>query len=368
MSGADMADKRPPPRPGSTAPRDPTRAVPYLLEALSLYGILDQDDWSDQLVRSPLEPEQVLRVRRMAYEELLWLADDLLDRQQDHRSGRKVSHEEAGREGLSYLRRADGVARAAMNGPTSAYHQIHARLSKAVGDAGEAGKHEDLARRTPPAIALDHYLLAHAALDARDKAEAVRQFEAALHREPSHYRSLLNLGECLLQLGQTEQDFTLAVAAFSGCIMKRPDHGGAYSGRGIAYARLRRAEPALADCTKAVELNPNDAWTWGRRGVACERLGLADKALADYSKAIELNPKLAWAWSARGNAYSALGQTDMALADYSKAIELDPQMACVLEHPRLVLFQSGTIRKGSGRLHEGHRVGPERRGRTVYSV
>src|SRR5262249_19838876 len=52
-----------------------------------------------------------------------------------------------------------------------------------------------------------------------------------------------------------------------------------------------------------------------------------DKAVADFSKAIELQPDHAVAWYNRGNAYRGLGQPAQAVADYSKAIELKPDFA-----------------------------------------
>ena len=61
-------------------------------------------------------------MRRTAYEQLLWLADDAARRQVDHRSGSKVSQQEAAEEGLAYLRHAEAASR-----PTSAFYLIRAR-------------------------------------------------------------------------------------------------------------------------------------------------------------------------------------------------------------------------------------------------
>jgi len=49
-----------------------------------------------------------------------------------------------------------------------------------------------------------------------------------------------------------------------------------------------------------------------------------DLALADYSKAIELDPNKPVYYNNRGNTHNKLENYDLALADYSKAIELDP--------------------------------------------
>ncbi len=50
-----------------------------------------------------------------------------------------------------------------------------------------------------------------------------------------------------------------------------------------------------------------------------------DRAIADFTKAIELDPKYADAYSRRGAAYSNKKDDDRAIADFTKVIELDPK-------------------------------------------
>jgi hypothetical protein len=76
-------------QPASNAEREPAKVVPYLFEALSCYGVLEDENWSARLEGGLLAPDQVAQVRRTIYEELLWLADDLLRRKVDH--GRRTA-------------------------------------------------------------------------------------------------------------------------------------------------------------------------------------------------------------------------------------------------------------------------------------
>jgi mono/diheme cytochrome c family protein len=273
------------PRQESSTGRDRARAIPYLLDALSCYAALEQDDWSARLEGGYLEPGQVERVRRTAYEELLWLADDVVRRGVDHRCGRKLAPPEAARDALAYLGRAEAAAR-----PSSAFYQLRARCCQALGQQSNARLDLELARQAPAAIGLDYYLRGLAAFDSRNKAEAVQQFEAALRVEPTHYWSLLWLGGSLVDLGQQEQDFALGAAALTGCILKRPSHAPAYLGRGIAYLKLRRIKEAEAEFRKALRLRPDFPEAHNNLGAALAAQGRQVEALAELREALRLRP------------------------------------------------------------------------------
>jgi tetratricopeptide (TPR) repeat protein len=309
--------------PERTAERGPAAAVPFLLKALDCYAVLEHDDWDTALEGGLLGRDQIDQIRRTVYEELLWLAADLADRQQDHRSGRKLSRESAARAALVYLGKAENAHR-----PTQALYFLRAGCRKTLGEEAASQADSHLADKTAPTLAVDHQLRGMAACKARQLAEAIQAFEAALRLEPTHYWSLMLLGGCLTDLGQRPEDFTGATRVFTGCILRRPDHAHAYSYRGLAYAKLGQPDKAVADISKAIDLNPKLAWAWNNRGVVyCDDLRQAKEAVADFSQAIELDPKLASTWYNRGNAFSHLGQYDKAIIDYSRAIDLDPKLA-----------------------------------------
>ena len=73
--------------------------------------------------------------------------------------------------------------------------------------------------------------------------------------------------------------------------------------------------------------NPDAAKDLVKRGLQSFSKGDLDGAIADYSKAIELNPRYAEAHLNRGKARRAKGNLDGAIEDYERAIELDPQIA-----------------------------------------
>jgi tetratricopeptide (TPR) repeat protein len=305
-----------------TRGRRPAAAVAFLLEALRLYGVLERDDWNSTLEGGLLGRQQIEQIRRLAYEELLWLAADVVGRQQEHQSEQKLSPEAAARQALVYLGKAESAHR-----PTRALYALRARCRNALGEVAAAQADTQLADKTPPTMALDHSLRGQAAYDAKQMAEAVRAFEAALLLEPTHYWSLMWQGFCLCDLGQGPEDFAGAARVFTGCILKRPDHAYAYYCRGNAYSNQRRDEEAVADYTRAIELDPKYTLAWYNRGHTYLELGQPDKAVADFSRALELDPKFANAWNNRGVAHLNLDQPDKAFSDFSRALELDTKVA-----------------------------------------
>jgi len=99
------------------------------------------------------------------------------------------------------------------------------------------------------------------------------------------------------------------------------DHGRACLDKG-------KYDDAIADYTKAIALNPNDATAYSNRGVAYGSKGAFDRAIADYTKAIALKPNVALAYTLaytnRGYTHEKKGDKEQAIADFRKALEIDP--------------------------------------------
>ena len=87
---------------------------------------------------------------------------------------------------------------------------------------------------------------------------------------------------------------------------------------------MSRYDEALADFSRAIELDPSNAFLAAERGKTYRAMGRYDEALADFSRAIELDPSNAFLAAERGMTYREMGRYDEALADFSRAIELDP--------------------------------------------
>ncbi|HVR85157.1 MAG TPA: tetratricopeptide repeat protein [Planctomycetota bacterium] len=67
---------------------------------------------------------------------------------------------------------------------------------------------------------------------------------------------------------------------------------------------------------------PADDAAFVKRGIARQQKGEHDAAIADFTKAIELNPDCVQAYASRGVSKDAQGDTAGAKSDYSKSIQI----------------------------------------------
>jgi tetratricopeptide (TPR) repeat protein len=120
-----------------------------------------------------------------------------------------------------------------------------------------------------------------------------------------------------------------AIAQFTKAIQMNPNNAEAYQKRAWAYSDKQEPDfnAALADSNKFVELAPNDNNAYFFRGEMYLNLKNNDAAIADFDKAIELNPKGATAHFWRGTAYVRKSDMDKAIADWEQAVKLDPNYA-----------------------------------------
>ena len=114
----------------------------------------------------------------------------------------------------------------------------------------------------------------------------------------------------------------LLFALFSASALFGQTTANEFNARGAGKRAKGDLEGAIADFTKAIELNPEFAAAYNNRGAAKRLKGDHDGALADFTRAIELDPNLASAYGNRANIRKAKGDTAGADADRRKAEEL----------------------------------------------
>jgi Tfp pilus assembly protein PilF len=137
-------------------------------------------------------------------------------------------------------------------------------------------------------------------------------------------------------------EYDMAIADFSKAINLDPEFLLAYYNRGVAYFDKGDFDQAINDFSRAMELGLKGKGSYHIRGVAYGKKGQYDMAVADFTKALELDPKDATVYNNRGIMFLLKGQYKQTVADLTKAIELDSKNSAEYYfHLAYVLYRMG---------------------------
>jgi tetratricopeptide (TPR) repeat protein len=111
---------------------------------------------------------------------------------------------------------------------------------------------------------------------------------------------------------------------FPKTVIQKKDDNSELINRGIEKGKRHDLKGAIADFTKAIQLDPSEAKGYANRAYARQLKKDVSGALADYNKALELDPQNADSYYARGNLKAENHDLNGAIADYDRTIELRP--------------------------------------------
>jgi TonB family protein len=97
-----------------------------------------------------------------------------------------------------------------------------------------------------------------------------------------------------------------------------------YEKRGASSATAGNLADALADYTKAIEMNPAAISSYLGRGAINLTNGSLDLAINDFNAVLEKLPKNSVAIAGRASAYEKAGKLESARDDFAKLVELEP--------------------------------------------
>ena len=78
------------------------------------------------------------------------------------------------------------------------------------------------------------------------------------------------------------------------------------------YTDTGEYDLAIANFTRVIDLDPENAVAYNSRGIAHDTTGEYDLALADYTEALRLDPDYTYAYNNRGITYYAQGEYELA--------------------------------------------------------
>ena len=103
--------------------------------------------------------------------------------------------------------------------------------------------------------------------------------------------------------------------------------------RGFSWLALNRIDDALADFTRATEINPGDAAAWAGRAEAEKILRRYGDAALHFTRALEIDGSFAAAYLGRANVHAARTDSEAAALDRAEALRIDPSLAPVVDRP-----------------------------------
>jgi tetratricopeptide (TPR) repeat protein len=122
----------------------------------------------------------------------------------------------------------------------------------------------------------------------------------------------------------------------------RKDKTTIHNSRGKTFFDMGHTPEAIADYTKAIEIDPKFSEAYINRGAAYGKSGKSELALADFNKGIELDPKAANGYFNRSLLYSDMKKLDLAIRDHDSYLQLNPGNISIL-------FERAVAKRALGR-------------------
>lgn len=159
----------------------------------------------------------------------------------------------------------------------------------------------------------------------------------------------------------------------TGIIERQPEPRAVdYLTRGVAYASVKNYPAAVADLTRAIELEPRFTVAYLARACAyaAESEGATDEkedammraaslaaAVADIDKVLKLNPRLIYAWYNKGLLYLSERDYTSALQCFNEAIAINPSFGEAYYNRGLVYLQIGNKQHAFADLSKAGELG-----------
>jgi ankyrin repeat protein/tetratricopeptide (TPR) repeat protein len=145
--------------------------------------------------------------------------------------------------------------------------------------------------------------------------------QVAKTRQSKMAQSYFNQGKSFVTKGKHKE----AIIYFTKAIKIEPNVPNVYIYRAACYSRLDMFDLTIADCNRALALNPAPYWqqeAYYVRGHAYSKKELDDKALNDFKKVTEINPKRPDAYFRMATIYEKNGQLHESVHSYENFIKL----------------------------------------------
>jgi len=158
---------------------------------------------------------------------------------------------------------------------------------------------------------------------ATDAQKALEDFSRAIQKNPMLYEAYKYRGNIFGLMKNYER----SVEDLNVFLEQYPDEVPELYNRGLSLANLNRDEDAIADFSRALELNSDFTRVYRARGNCYKKVGAFDKAADDLRKYLETSPFDVPERYNLGSALASAGKNEEAIAEFTTAIERDPTFA-----------------------------------------
>ncbi|NOK63072.1 MAG: Tetratricopeptide (TPR) repeat [Chloroflexi bacterium AL-W] len=134
-----------------------------------------------------------------------------------------------------------------------------------------------------------------------------------------------------------------AITYYTSAMEMDPNYSEYYNERGNIYLTREQYDLAVADYTTAIALSPPYAEVWTNIGQCYRLMGQLQDAVAAYSMALDLEPQQSLALFGRAEAWEALQQEDAARNDYDTLLTIDPTHVQALTRKAIYAYEDGNL-------------------------
>ena len=189
--------------------------------------------------------------------------------------------------------------------------------------------------------------------------DSITLWTHALACAPDNTIARNNLGDALLQLGQTGE----AIAQFQQSLAIDPNNPEANYDLGNAFLRQGRLDDAIAQFQKTLAINFSDphyslADVHNNLGNVFLRQGQVEEAIAHFQKALAIHPHDADIHYNLGNAFRRQGNVNEAIAEFQAALTTKPQFAEVRYNLGNALLQQRRVAEAIGQFQMALTIKP----------
>lgn len=153
--------------------------------------------------------------------------------------------------------------------------------------------------------------------------DAIGLWTDVIEKNPTSRRAYVNRAGLYLDRGE----WSKAIEDCDRALEIDETFDAAWIGRGAAFLNsgdYRRAVTNLSAAIAVAKLNDIRVMAYKNRGAAWAAMGYPMRAIADYTRAIEMEPRSVGNLYKRANAYLRLGNYSKAIADYKRCTEIQP--------------------------------------------